>query len=121
MLETREQYALQHSLQFSTDPNPAKSKSKCIYFTGKARNVSLPAPLQLFGEDLPWVDSAEHLGPTLSKDCTRDQDQDTHCKRAQFIDRTCDMRDTFYFAHPEDARFGHYRSVHRLAMVLVAP
>ena len=45
MLDTCEQYALQHNLQFSTDPNPAKSKSKCIYFTGAARNVTLPAPL----------------------------------------------------------------------------
>ena len=28
----------EHNLQFSTDPVPAKSKSKCIYFTGKMRN-----------------------------------------------------------------------------------
>ena len=98
MLETCQQYALQHNLQFSTDPDPAKSKSKCIYFTGRARNVILPDPLQLFGEELPWVDSALHLGHTLSKDCT--MDQDARCKRAQFIDRTSDIRETFSFAHP---------------------
>ena len=50
MLETCEQYAEQHNLEFSTDPNPSKSKSKCIYFTGPARNVVLPEPLQLAGE-----------------------------------------------------------------------
>ena len=99
MLDTCEQYALQHNLQFSTDPNPAKSKSKCIYFTGAARNVTLPAPLQLFGEELPWVDSAEHLGHTLHKNCT--MEQDARCKRAQFIDRTSDLREIFSFAHPE--------------------
>ena len=99
MLETCEQYALQHNLMFSTDPNPAKSKSKCIYFTGKARNVILPDPLQLFGEDLPWVNSAEHLGHTLHKDCT--MDQDARQKRAQFIDKTSDLRTVFDFAHPE--------------------
>jgi hypothetical protein len=50
MLETCEQYAMEHNLEFSTDPNPAKSKSKCIYCTGKARNVVLPEPLHLCGE-----------------------------------------------------------------------
>ena len=58
MLETCEQYALQHNLQFSTDVNPTKSKSKCIYFTGRMRNVSEPDPIELFGEQLPWVSSA---------------------------------------------------------------
>jgi hypothetical protein len=53
MLETCEQYALQHNLQFSTDPNPSKSKSKCLYFTGKIRNANLPDPLSLFGQELP--------------------------------------------------------------------
>ena len=99
MLDTCEQYALQHNLQFSKDPDPAKSKSKCIYFTGAARNVTLPASLQLFGEELPWVDSAEHLLHTLHKNCT--MEQDARCKRAQFIDRTSDIREIFSFAHPE--------------------
>ena len=99
MLKTCEQYALQHNLQYSTDPNPVKSKSKCIYFTGKARNVILPDPLQLFGEELPWVNSAEHLGHTLHKDCT--MDLDARQKRAQFIDKTSDLRGIFNFAHPE--------------------
>ena len=61
MLETCENYAQRHSLEYSTDPNPSKSKSKCIYFSGKARNVQLPDPLQLNGEELPWVATAEHL------------------------------------------------------------
>ena len=42
------------------DPNPAKSKSKCNYFTGRARIVILPDPFHLFGEELYWVDSAKH-------------------------------------------------------------
>ena len=79
MLETCEVYARQHNLQFSTDPDPTKSKSKCIYFTGKLRNVSLPDQLELFGEKLPWVDSALHLGHTLHKDCT--MDVDARCKK----------------------------------------
>ena len=98
MLETCEQYALQHNLQFSTDPNPSKSKSKCLYFTGKIRNANLPDPLSLFGEELPWVNSAEHLGHTLHKDCT--MDMDARIKRAAYIDKTSDIRNIFSFAHP---------------------
>ena len=85
-------------LKYSTDPNPVKAKSKCINFTGKARNVILHDPLQLFGEELPWVNSAEHLGHALHKDCT--MDLDARQKRAQFIDRTSDLRGIFNFACP---------------------
>jgi hypothetical protein len=99
MLETCEQYAVQHNLEFSTDPNPTKSKSKCIYFSGPARNVVLPDPLQLAGELLPWVSSAEHLGHTLHQDCTLDLDAKR--KRASFIDKSSDIREGFNFAHPE--------------------
>ena len=97
MLETCERYALQHNLAFSTDPNPSKSKSKCIYFSGPAKNVSPPDPLHLFGEALPWVCSAEHLGHTLHQDCTMDH---ARRKRATFIDKSSDLRETFGFAHP---------------------
>ena len=48
---------------------------------------------------LPWVNSAEHLGHTLHKDCTMDMDART--KRASYIDKTCDIRNTFNFAHPD--------------------
>ena len=99
MLDTCEQYAMQHNLEFSTDPNPSKSKSKCIYFTGQARNVVLPEPLKLLGEELPWVSTAEHLGHTLHQDCT--MDLDAKRKRATFIDKSSDIRETFHFAHPE--------------------
>ena len=40
------------NLQFSTDPVPAKSKSKCIYMCGYSDPV-YPVPLQLCGADLP--------------------------------------------------------------------
>ena len=54
MLEVCEEYASQHSLQFSTDPNPSKSKSKCIFMTGtRLRHVKKPAHLKLDGVDLP--------------------------------------------------------------------
>ena len=45
------------------------------------------------------MECAFHLRHTLSKDCT--MDQDARCKRAQFIDRTSEIRETFHFAHPK--------------------
>jgi hypothetical protein len=85
--------------QYVWEKSLSKSKSKCLYFSGKARNVQLPDPLQLFGADLPWVASAEHLGHTLHKDCT--MDLDAKIKRGRFIEKTCELRETFDFAHPE--------------------
>ena len=42
MLKTCERYAQEHNLEFSTDADPSKSKSKCIYFTGKLKNATEP-------------------------------------------------------------------------------
>ena len=99
MLETCEKFARLHNLEFSTDLNPTKSKSKCIYFIGHARNTVLPDPLHLLGEELPWVSSVEHLGHTLQQDLS--MDMDAKQKRAMFIDKSSDIRDVFNFAHPE--------------------
>ena len=35
MLEACERFGLQNNLIFSTDPDPVKSKTKCVYFRGK--------------------------------------------------------------------------------------
>ena len=66
MLECCERYAKEHNLQFSTDPVPEKSKSKCIYFCGKLARLVKPHPLTLLGKQLPWVASADHLGLVLN-------------------------------------------------------
>ena len=81
MLEVCEEYAADHNLVFSTDPNPVKSK--CIFMCGSVRNVQYPAALQLYGVDLPWVETATHLGHELHQLCNMDYDVKT--KRAQFI------------------------------------
>ena len=49
MLATCERFAARNNLQFSTDPNPAKSKTKCIFVSGKRKNLNKPAPLTLYG------------------------------------------------------------------------
>ena len=97
MLKICEDYAGQNNLEFSTDPNPDKSKSKCIFMCGHLRRAK-PANLQLYGVDLPWVPTATHLGNELSWECSMDQDM--KCKRGSFISRSTEVRETFSFAQP---------------------
>ena len=47
MLLELEEFAKKSNITFSTDPVPAKSKSKCLYVVGNKRNLEKPAPLTL--------------------------------------------------------------------------
>ena len=98
MLATCERFAQRNNLQFSTDPNPSKSKSKCIFVSGRSSNLAKPVPLTLCGKELPWVVSATHLGHELHESGL--MDHDARVKRAQFIDKSTEIRDTFSFASP---------------------
>ena len=99
MLETCERYAKDHKLQFSTDPCPDKSKSKCIFMTGtRLRNRPKPAALTLYEVELLWVASAAHLGHDLHQDVSLDYD--CKCKRGKFIQNSTNIRETFKFADP---------------------
>ena len=97
MLRNCENYAELNNLEFSTDPDPAKSKSKCIFMCGHLGKAK-PVNLQLYGVDLPWVNTAAHLGNELSWECNMDQDM--KCKRGSFISRSTEVRETFGFAQP---------------------
>ena len=97
MLKICEDYAGNNNLEFSTDPNPVKSKSKCIFMSGHL-NIDKPVNLKLYGVDLPWVKTASHLGHELSWECTMEQDM--KCKRASFISRSIEVRETFAYAQP---------------------
>ena len=100
MLDLCEQYASDHNLVFSTDPNPASSKSKSLYMVGKTRGgqIQYPKPVRLCGTDLPWVSSANHLGHTLHQDCSMEGDART--RRMAFISESLDIRELFSWAHP---------------------
>ena len=99
MLKVCEQYAEDHNLLFSTDPNPNKSKSKCLYMCGYEDPV-YPLPLQLCGQDLPWVKHAVHLGHELHQHCS--MDYDVNIKRAQYIETAMEIQETFHFARPQE-------------------
>ena len=84
---------------FSTDPVPSLSKTKCVYFCGRPGKVRYPDPVQLDGKDLPWVESADHLGhklhqmTSMEKDCQR--------ARAKFIAKSLEVRNQLSFADPQ--------------------
>ena len=96
MLATCEEFAAENNLKFSTDPDPKKSKTKCIYMCGKSKMFQYPVSLQLYGVDLPWVDNAVHLGHELHQLGT--MEHDAKVKRAIFIQNSTDIREMFEFA-----------------------
>ena len=97
MLQVCERYGADHNLVFSTDPNPAKSKSKCLYMCGRL-NVEYPVAVQLYNTDLSWVVTAKHLGHELHQCCN--MEYDAKVKRYSFIDKSVNIRECFSFADP---------------------
>ena len=75
-----------------------------MYMVGP-RNTGVPPPLNLSlcGQSLPWVSRCDHLGHTLTSDGK--MTQDCKEKRAQLIDETVKIRETFGFAHSSDKIF----------------
>ena len=57
-------------------------------------------PLVLDGKELPWVESALHLGHVLHE--SGSMDQDVKVKRATFIEESTKVRETFEFASPTE-------------------
>ena len=98
MIDTCERFAKKFNLQFSTDPDPSKSKSKCIFVCGSSKRKLKPVPLVLNGKELPWVDSALHLGHFLHE--SGSMDKDIKAKRASFIGDSTECRESFGFASP---------------------
>ena len=65
MLDICEEFSSSHSMLFSTDPVPSKSKTKCMFFSRK-RSSDQIENVKLNGDSLPWVEKAKHLGNHLS-------------------------------------------------------
>ena len=62
MLLELECFANENDIPISTDPNLAKSKTKCLFVFGQKKNLVKPASLTLCGRVLPYVHQADHLG-----------------------------------------------------------
>ena len=100
MVNVCKKYGDQHNMVFSTDPVPSKSKTKCMVICGKDRVTSYPAPVKLGGQELPWVETALHLGHTLHQNGR--MHQDARIRRAIFIDRSVEIREQLHYADSEE-------------------
>ena len=71
-----------------------------MYGHGDKTTLAKPAPLVLCGgdQDLPWVETASHLGHMLHKSVTIDHN--TSVARATFIDQSIETCQAFNFASP---------------------
>ena len=96
MINTCAEYASEHNLELSTDVNPNKSKTKCMIFLKKQRNVE---PLKLNDTDLPFTNTAKHLGHFLDNSkCSIKKDMKV--KRAMVIQKNNELCQEFFFTHP---------------------
>ena len=98
MVTICEKYGIENNLVFSTDPNPNKSKTKCVLFCGPDNRTRLPDPVLLDGKELPWVEKCEHLGHVLHQ--TLSMESDFSRTRGSFMARASDLRDQLGFADP---------------------
>lgn len=79
MIKMVEDYCTDKGLKLSIDPDPKKSKTKCLYFNQK----QIPKNLKVYGDDIPWVTSAIHLGHIINVD--ERTSHDLNSKRCAFI------------------------------------
>ena len=74
MLDVAADFGRRNNLEFSCDPDPAKTKSKAIFMVGKKTALRKPVNLQLYGKPLPWVAHATHLGHEFHEDGSMNMD-----------------------------------------------
>ena len=95
MVSICERFAKARKLKFSTNVNPAKSKTKCVIFTKVKDMKNDVAPIILNGNPLPWVESFKHLGNILQSD--NSMRADCLAKRAKFIGKVNSLLQEFSF------------------------
>ena len=89
-------------MKFSTDPDPKKSKTKCLLFTKKKKTVPV---VFLNGNPLPWVEKADHLGNSLSVNVntnpvSMDTSSDLLQKTAIFFDSVHQLVQKYGYCDP---------------------
>ena len=104
MLNICEDFSSTHSMLFSTDPVPAKSKTKCLFFSRKRTSDQIKN-VTLNGDILPWVATAKHLGNQLSSrlnlsSFSPETKTDILCKRAILFDKVHQVVQQFGYYEP---------------------
>ena len=105
MLTICEEFSEGHSMLFSTDPVPSKSKTKCMLFS-RHKSADQVLNLQLNGDNLPWVSTAKHLGNHLSSKLnlsplSPETKTDLLCKRAILYDKVHQVQQQFGYCDPK--------------------
>ena len=105
MLKICEEFSQGHSMLFSTDPVPSKSKTKCMLFS-RHKSADQVLNLQLNGDNLPWVSTAKHLGNHLSSKLnlsplSPETKTDLLCKRAILYDKVHQVQQQFGYCDPK--------------------
>ena len=67
MLQIYQDFGIKNNLQYSTDPDPVKSKTKCLYMCGKSWDTQYPVPLVLFMTENFLGSTLQHI---LAMSCT---------------------------------------------------
>ena len=104
-LKICEDFSASHSMLFSTDANPALSKTKCMFFS-TSRSSDQVKQVLLNGDLLPWVDKAKHLGNHLSTKInlslrSPETKTDLLCKRAILFDKVHQIQQQFGYYDPK--------------------
>ena len=99
MINICELFANTNNMKFSTNPNPELSKTKCMVFSKKPKDLINIAPVQLYNTDLPWVPSIKHLGNYL--ECDSSFRRDMTRKRGIFIGKLHSLQQEFHFVSPQ--------------------
>ena len=98
MVNICQDFASSKNLQFSTNENPKKSKTKCLVFSKKAIERGNIEPIKLAGVPLPWVSQVKHLGNMLQQDNSMKVDM---CqKRGKFIGKMQSLFQEFSYVDP---------------------
>ena len=102
MLKVCEKYAEAHNLKFSTGVNPNKSKTKCMAYLHKERELR---NLTLCGNKLPWVKNGKHLGMRI--DAIKDNilTRDIIEKRARYINSNNELVQEFAYTSSDTKAF----------------
>ena len=87
---------------FSTDPDPVKSKTKCMLFSKKDITAE---KVKLDNNELPWVTSAKHLGSLLSSKVnlnpvSSDTTKDLNQKKAIFFQKVHELCQCYHYCDP---------------------
>jgi len=99
MINECQKFGAKMNLKFGTNPNPEKSKTKCLIFSkGRRKNDNIKK-VELDGNELPWVQSVKHLGHTLQSN--NSMTMDINMKRGSFISKVNSLIQEFHYASPD--------------------